>query len=106
MRDSWLVQLLLPVADNAGVAFPDEAWTPLRSTLVEKFGGLTAYTRAPARGVWASPEGKRESDDVFVVEVMVADLDEAWWRTLQSQLEAALRQERVVVRAIRIAELR
>jgi hypothetical protein len=105
LQQSWLVQLLLPVADNAGVRFPDDTWTALRAILLETFGGLTAYSRAPAHGVWASPSGKRESDDVFIVEVMCEDLDEAWWRSLQTQLETLLRQECVVVRAIRLVEL-
>jgi hypothetical protein len=105
LQQSWLVQILLPVADNAGVRFPDDAWTALRATLFEKFGGLTAYSRAPAHGVWASPSGKRESDDVFIVEVMCEELDETWWRSLQAQLEALLRQQQVVVRAIRLVEL-
>ena len=45
-----LVQILLPIHDNAQQEFPGEEYLRVRQELTEKFGGLTVYTRAPAEG--------------------------------------------------------
>ena len=56
--------------------------------LTEKHGGLTAYARAPAAGLWMEGEGSPQRDDIVVYEVMVERLDTAWWSTYRSELEA------------------
>ena len=94
----YLVQLLLPLYDNAGQAFPAAAYAALRSALTERFGGLTAYSRAPAEGVW-DDEGRRRRDDIVVYEVMVEQLDRGWWAGLRRQLERQFAQEELVIRA-------
>ena len=43
-----LVQILLPVYDNVGKRFPTGHCDQVRARLADMFGGLTAYTRAPA----------------------------------------------------------
>jgi hypothetical protein len=43
-----LVQILLPIYSNTGVAFDQKLFTNLRDELVEQFGGITAYTRTRA----------------------------------------------------------
>jgi hypothetical protein len=49
----WEAQpLLLPLANNQGHAFPDEVLRDIQLELSKRFGGLTAYTRAPAKGIW------------------------------------------------------
>lgn len=96
-----IVQLLLPLADNQGRPFPESLLREVREELVSRFGGLTAYGRAPALGVW-SHEGTRQKDDIVVVEVMVESLDEAWWRGFRRRLEDLLAQDEVVVRAFEI----
>jgi hypothetical protein len=65
--------------------------------LAKTFGGITAYSRAPAEGRWAT-SGKVQHDDVVVVEVMVAKLDKAWWGNFRKDLEANFRQTEVIVR--------
>ena len=62
------------------------------------FGGLTAYTRAPAEGVWESGTTVRR-DDIIVVEVMVDSLDRVWWSAYRGDLERLFRQDQIVVRA-------
>ncbi len=96
-----IVQILLPLADNLGQPFPESLLGDVREELVSRFGGLTAYGRAPALGVWAH-EGARQKDDIVVVEVMVGNLDEVWWRSFRVRLEKLLAQEEVVVRAFEI----
>ncbi|MGZ6176259.1 MAG: hypothetical protein ACXWNB_10525 [Candidatus Binataceae bacterium] len=66
----------------------------------ERFGGLTAYTRAPAEGAWQPSQDLVAVEDVFVVEVVTPELDRAWWAGLRRQLEETLDQDEVLVRAV------
>jgi hypothetical protein len=72
---------------------------------VERFGGLTAYARSPAEGVWAPTATMETEDDIFVVEVMVDEFMPLWWRELQHGLEEKLHQQHVVIRAIAIQQI-
>ena len=94
----WLVTLLLPLFDNQGRPFGDDLFGAVRRELAERFGGLTAYTRAPAEGVWREA-GRTQKDDVVVLEVMADDLDRTWWAGYRGELEARFRQDEIVVRA-------
>jgi hypothetical protein len=71
---------------------------------MEKFGGLTAFTRAPAQGSELADEGERR-DNLIVFAVMTETLDALWWKTYRISLEAAFRQERLIVRAARVTLL-
>lgn len=42
--------------------------------LVDRFGGLTAYTRAPARGVWVEGLARRFHQQELVVRALPAQL--------------------------------
>jgi hypothetical protein len=99
-----LVQLLLPVYDNEGAALPRELYDSVRNELVERFGGLTAYTRAPASGLWAEG-GQVDKDDIVVYEVMVDALDRGWWATYRQALEQRFAQDELMVRAMEIERL-
>ena len=99
-----LVQLLLPVYDNEGQPFGPEQYAPVRQLLIGRFGGLTAYVRAPAAGLWKDG-GETVRDDVVVYEVMVEELDRAWWGEYRETLRLAFRQEALVVRAQRVEVL-
>lgn len=96
----YLVQILLPLYDNEGHPFEPGEYVRLRSELADRFGGVTAYTRAPARGVWKDDSGETTRDDIVIFEVMTEDLDDAWWRAFREELEARFRQESVIVRAL------
>lgn len=95
---SYLVQILLPLSDNDGNPFPAEIFRALQTELTNRFGGLTAYSRAPAKGVW-SHDDAHQADDIVMVEVMTDILDEAWWQRLRARLETTLRQDVIVIRA-------
>jgi hypothetical protein len=97
----YLVQILLPTHDNDGNPFDGQTRAAIHGDLVEKFGGLTAYSRAPAEGTWAVA-GSSSLDDIVVVEVMAETLETEWWKAFRSSLEQTLRQHRIVVRAHRI----
>jgi hypothetical protein len=96
----YLVQILLPVYDNEGHAFNATEYTQLRAELADRFGGVTAYTRAPARGVWKDDAGETTRDDIVIFEVMTLDLDRDWWIAFRKDLEARFRQESLIVRAL------
>ena len=94
----FLVQILLPVYDNNGQRFPSDLYNEVRAKLTDMFGGLTAYTRAPAEGVWESGITLKR-DDIVVVEVMVDSLDRTWWGAYRRNLERLFRQDQIVLRA-------
>lgn len=96
----WLVQILLPLYDNGGVRFGEEPFARTREELLEKFGGVTVYQRAPARGLWKTDDGEVAKDDVAVFEVMAPDLDRAWWERYRGTLEERFRQDIILVRAL------
>jgi hypothetical protein len=93
-----LIQILLPLYDNAGEALPGELFTQVRQELADRFGGLTTYSRAPAHGLWQD-EGETHHDDIVVFEVMAAELEAAWWRDYRRALETKFRQREIVIRA-------
>jgi hypothetical protein len=94
-----LIEILLPLRDGAGKPQPKEAFAELRHLLVERFGGLTAFTRSPAEGLWAEGGARVERDDIVVLEVMAEEIDRAWWQSVRKRLEARFHQETVVIRA-------
>jgi hypothetical protein len=96
----YLVQILLPLFDNDGHAFEAAEYVRLRSELADRFGGVTAYTRAPARGVWKDDSGGTTRDDIVIFEVMTGELEREWWTAFRKQLVARFRQDTLIVRAL------
>jgi hypothetical protein len=99
-----LVQILLPLADNAGRRFASVDYGHVRSELSERFGGITSFTRAPAEGMWKEG-GHTAHDDIVVFEVMARELDHTWWEKYRAELERRFQQETIVVRAIKVEML-
>jgi hypothetical protein len=97
-RLSHLVQILLPLKDNQGRKYPSSFFSEIQEALTERFGGVTAYGRVPAQGIWARG-ARRLRDDIVVIEVMTPVLDAAWWQGFRRRLERTMRQEQVVIRA-------
>ena len=93
-----LIQLFLPLYDERGVAISHESFVAVRDLLTERFGGITAYSRAPAKGFWKD-KGQVQRDDIVVFEVMTQRLDRRWWRAYRKTLEAGFRQKQLLVRA-------
>ena len=100
-----LVQLLLPLRDNDGAPFPRIVFEQVRAELTERYGGVTAYLRSPASGVWKDEEGEVARDEVVMVEVMVGRLERRWWADYRRVLEERFRQAELVVRALRMDRL-
>ena len=100
-----LVQILLPLYDNEGQRFGGDAFDRVRNELAECFGGVTAFRRAPAEGLWKDEGGAVARDEVAIFEVMAEALDRAWWAGYRAELERRFRQEKMVVRATEFEEL-
>jgi hypothetical protein len=101
----FLIQLLLPLYDNQKNPFPREHFEGVRRTLTETFGGVTAYQRSPAVGLWKENEAVLSRDDVVMIEVMADKLDTSWWASYREKLESEFRQEELVLRAIAVQKL-
>lgn len=93
-----LVEILLPLYDNEGRRFESSEYDRVRDELIADFGGVTAFRRAPAEGVWAEA-GEVSRDRIVIFEVMADALDRAWWRAYRERLERRFRQDEIVVRA-------
>jgi hypothetical protein len=100
-----LVQLLLPLFTSAGTRVADGAFAAVRRELTQRFGGVTAYMRAPAVGLWTDDDGRVARDEVVMVEVVVDEFDPAWWISYREALAARFGQEVVHARALRIERL-
>ncbi|TWO72889.1 hypothetical protein FN976_01205 [Caenimonas sedimenti] len=100
-----LIQILLPVYDNAGKALDRALYAKVREELISEFGGLTTYSRAPATGLWAETRDEVVKDDIVVYEVMVPALDRGWWARYRRRLETRFAQEEVVIRAMAVEKL-
>ena len=74
-----LIQLLLPTvvrttdASHSTVA----SLADTRRELEQQFDGLTAYTRSIAQGVWTAPDGRTETDEMLLIEVVTEHFESA-----------------------------
>lgn len=94
-----VIEILLPLRRNDGSPQPQARFGEVRRELIGRFGGLTAFTRAPAEGLWESGEGEVDRDPVVIFEVMAETLEREWWATYRARLEARFEQDEVVIRA-------
>ena len=95
----YLIELFLPLFDNTGTPLPRSDFAAVRSELTERFGGLTAFTRAPAEGLWKDEEDETRHDEIVIYEVMTDRIDRDWWKDYRARLEERFGQEEIVIRA-------
>jgi hypothetical protein len=100
-----LVQLLLPLHDNNGQRFPQKNYEQIREELTERFGGVTAFVRSPAVGLWKESAEETNRDEVVMFEVLAEQLDRDWWSLYRKQLQNKFRQDEVLVWASSITKL-
>jgi len=98
----YLIQILLPLFDNQGRAFPGQQYEHVRDDLTEIFGGLTTYVRSPAKGLWKESSSETIHDDIVIYEVMAERLDRRWWCTYREKLTDIFRQEVLIVRVSKV----
>lgn len=96
-----LIQILIPVFDNAGQRFEQSLFEAVRTQLIERFSGLTAFVQSPALGLWKDAEsGTTTQDAMILIEVMSDTLDHDWWSKYRRELEAVFRQDEIVIRTM------
>ena len=100
-----VVEIFLPLRRNDGSEQPRERFGKVRRTLIDRFGGLTAFTRAPAEGLWESDDGDVDRDSIVIFEVMAAALDRGWWSAYRADLERLFEQDEIVIRASSVDRL-
>jgi hypothetical protein len=101
----YLVQLLLPLYDKGGQRVPRERFAQLRDELTEKYGGVTAFFRSPAQGTWKEESGAVDVDEIVMCEVMVDEVDRAWWSEYREMLEERFGQRELIARVVSIDRL-
>jgi hypothetical protein len=92
-----LIQIFLPLYDNAGRRLPKALHSTERDRLVERFGGLTAHMQAPAQGLWRNRQQVKR-DDLVIFEVMIRRVDRKWWTDYRHRLEKRFKQKKLLVR--------
>jgi hypothetical protein len=92
-----LIEIFLPLTDNNGRKLRKDAFADTRRELIDRFGGLTAYSRSPARGFWKE-KGRTARDEIVVFEVMTKALERRWWRDYRRTLEKRFKQKEIVIR--------
>jgi hypothetical protein len=100
-----LVQLLLPLHDNNGRQFSAADYSEVRNELTDHFGGVTAFVRSPAVGLWKESPDQVNHDEVIMFEVLTERLDKDWWAGYRKQLQLRFRQDEVMIWAAEITRL-
>ena len=101
----FLIQLLLPLYDNGETPFPRQFFDQVRQTLTDRFGGVTAYQRSPAIGLWKESGDQVNRDDVVMIEVVSDRLEEKWWAEYREELQATFKQDEIMIRAMEVTKL-
>ncbi|WP_419418505.1 hypothetical protein ACNVED_08030 [Legionella sp. D16C41] len=93
-----LIELFLPIYDNKNKKFPNELFKQTYDELIDKFGGLTAYTRAPMQGFWQKENDQIVQDELIIYEIMDKHFSSNWWRNYRACLEKRFQQEKLIIR--------
>jgi hypothetical protein len=101
----YLIEIFLPLYDNERQPFGRQTFDRVRDELTERFGGVTAFRRSPAEGVWKEEDEDVSRDQVISYEVMAEKLEREWWSRYRAELERRFRQKEMVVRAVKIERL-
>lgn len=102
---AYLIQILLPLRTRDGAEVPSEMFAAVRVELTQRFGGVTAYSRSPATGLWKRSDADVERDQVIMIEVVVEAFDREWWSQYRAELERRFGQEEVHARAVPIERI-
>lgn len=92
-----IVEVLLPLDTGSGIPIEPEVIEGIVGGLADRFGGATAFTRAPADGLWKQGT-TMQRDRILIIEVMVSELDAEWWRHYREKLEREFEQDEVLIR--------
>ena len=94
-----LIQLFLPLYDNDRQLFNVAFFDIIKAELTEKFGGITAYTRVPATGLWKETDQKIIHDEIVLFEIMIQEIDLIYWNSFKVKLQNIFHQKEIIIRA-------
>ena len=97
-RIFYVVEIFLPLDRGDASQVTLGKFEQILSALTNRFGGATAFMRAPATGLWKS-RGEVEQDRIVIVEVLVEQLSHEWWYQFRQQVEADFMQQHILIRA-------
>ncbi|HEV7398177.1 MAG TPA: hypothetical protein VGN86_16820 [Pyrinomonadaceae bacterium] len=100
-----LIQLLLPLHNNEQQEFPKAYFVDVRAILTDRFGGVTAFVRSPAIGLWKETKDEVSRDEVVMFEVITDQLDTKWWADYRLQLQDKFLQDEILIWATSIMKL-
>lgn len=100
-----LVQILLPLYDNRKEPFSRSQFDAVQRELAHNFGGVTAFVRSAAEGLWKEDADTVKRDDVVMFEVITESLKRDWWSDYRKTLEQRFEQEEILIVAIVIEKL-
>ncbi len=101
----YLIQILFPLYDNQGRRLPKKLFDHTSRSLAKSHGGVTAYTRSPAIGLWNYRGSQLKKDEIVVYEVVATDLKLKLWKNRRKKWEVAFRQGSILIRATRCQQL-
>ncbi|MBL8596539.1 MAG: hypothetical protein JNL14_02240 [Devosia sp.] len=101
----FVVELFIPLEKPDGTAVPVNVFERIKTELTERFGGVTAHLQSPAEGAWKPEAEDVIHDRIAIFEVMVEDVDTAWWRDYRHRLEVELDQHRILARLHQVTVL-
>lgn len=90
------LELILPEKTSGGKPFPETYFEELQEELVNKFGGLTVYSRITAQGFWKKGT-EAVQQDVVVYELMLSKFDAHYWKQMKLKLERKFNQDEVMI---------
>jgi hypothetical protein len=101
----YLIEILLPLYDNEGRRLPKKLFDQTSRSLAKSHGGVTAYTRSPAVGLWKSRGSQLKKDEIIVYEVVTPDWNPKLWKHRRQKWEMAFRQDSILIRVTRCQQL-
>jgi hypothetical protein len=100
-----MIHLLLPLHDNNRRQFEPQQFQIVRRELTERFGGVTAFLRSPAVGLWKEDDETVSRDEVVMFEILSDRFDEHWWQEYRRKLEADFKQDEILIWAVEVKKL-
>jgi hypothetical protein len=101
----YLIEILLPLYDNEGRRLPQKLFDHTSRSLAKSHGGVTAYTRSPAVGLWKPRASQLRKDEIIVYEVVTPDLKPKLWKNRRKKWEMEFRQDSILIRVTRCQQL-
>jgi hypothetical protein len=101
----FVVELFLPLETPTGEPIPSDTFDRIKSELTDRFGGVTSFLRSPAEGAWKPSGGDVVHDRLAIFEIMVDDVDTAWWHRYRESLEKEFEQAQILARLYQVTVL-